>query len=202
MDVSPIGFDVGETHEALIRLRKAGFTPADLHRIAESDEIAQKMVEALRGGAYPVTVDYSKTIEEMVAAGGYNYANPDITTKNFPPKGKGIVEVQIQLVHFNRVMSSDAVLEELDKMGLKPVMPMEISALGAKYPDLQRQFPIAGLGQVWQVPNGNRNVLCLESDDRKRNLNLNWLENDWNENWRFAAVRKFFFILPLRAEVF
>ncbi|MDP2364065.1 MAG: hypothetical protein Q8M94_09880 [Ignavibacteria bacterium] len=26
-------------------------------------------------------------------------------------------------------------------------------------------------------------------NDVKRNLNLNWFDNDWNENYRFAAVR-------------
>jgi hypothetical protein len=42
---------------------------------------------------------------------------------------------------------------------------------------------------VWQNPNGNRNVPYLNWNDAKRNLNLNWFENDWNENYRFAAVR-------------
>jgi len=45
-------------------------------------------------------------------------------------------------------------------------------------------------GSVWQNPSGNRNVPYLNWDDSKRNLNLNWLENDWNENYRFVALRK------------
>jgi len=138
---------------------------------------------------YPVTVDYSKTIEEMVAAGNYGYANPDITTEHFPPKGSGIVEVQIHLKHFNRVMSSDAVLKGLDKMGLRPATPMEILAFGAKYPDIQRQFPIVEMGQNWQSPFGPR-VLDLVSDDRERDLHLAWLGLGWFASWRFAAVRK------------
>ena len=44
-------------------------------------------------------------------------------------------------------------------------------------------------GSVWQNANGNRNVACLNRDASKRNLNLNWVENDWNEICRFAAVR-------------
>jgi len=72
MSVSPVGFDVGETHEALIRLRKLGFTPADLTRIAESDEVARLVVEVLRGGVYPAVVDYSLTLEQMIAAGRYD----------------------------------------------------------------------------------------------------------------------------------
>ena len=43
-------------------------------------------------------------------------------------------------------------------------------------------------GSVAKV-NGNRNVHELNKDDSKRNLNLNWFDNDWNGNCRFLAVR-------------
>ena len=39
--------------------------------------------------------------------------------------------------------------------------------------------------------NGNRNVAYLWNDDNGRNLNLNWIDNDWNDNYRFLAVRKY-----------
>ena len=46
--------------------------------------------------------------------------------------------------------------------------------------------------------NGNRNVPYLWNDDDKRNLNLNYFENDWNENYRFAAVRNDYFFTALK----
>lgn len=46
------------------------------------------------------------------------------------------------------------------------------------------------IGSVWQNWNGNRNVAYLNLNDSKRKLNLNYYDNDWNENCRFAAVRK------------
>lgn len=48
---------------------------------------------------------------------------------------------------------------------------------------------MAYIGSVWQNRNGNRNVPYLNRNGSKRNLNLNWIDNDWNENYRFAAVR-------------
>ena len=36
-------------------------------------------------------------------------------------------------------------------------------------------------GSVWQNRNGNRNVPYLNRNGSKRNLNLNWIENDWND---------------------
>ncbi len=35
-------------------------------------------------GRYPISVDYSRTLEEMIAAGKYDYVNPDISSTNFP----------------------------------------------------------------------------------------------------------------------
>ena len=46
---------------------------------------------------------------------------------------------------------------------------------------------------VWRNPNGNRNVPYLNMYDAERNLNLNYFENDWDENYRFAAVRNGYF---------
>lgn len=46
-------------------------------------------------------------------------------------------------------------------------------------------------GSVAKV-NGNRNVLYLNKDGSKRNLNLNWFDNDWNSNYRFLAVRHYY----------
>lgn len=43
-------------------------------------------------------------------------------------------------------------------------------------------------GSVAKV-NGNRNVPYLNRNDSKRNLNLNWFDNDWNSDYRFLAVR-------------
>lgn len=56
------------------------------------------------------------------------------------------------------------------------------------------------LGSVWQNPNGNRNVPYLDRNGSERHLNLNWIENDWNEICRFAAVRNSLYFSPPKAE--
>ena len=49
---------------------------------------------------------------------------------------------------------------------------------------------------VWRNLNG-RNVPYLWSNAGKRKLNLNWFENDWNANYRFAAVRNYLYFPAL-----
>jgi hypothetical protein len=57
------------------------------------------------------------------------------------------------------------------------------------------------IGSVWHGRNGYRNVPYLNRNGSKRNLNLNWIENDWNEVCRFAAVRNSLrFIFPRRLQ--
>lgn len=47
--VSPVGFDEGLVHEALVTLRKVGFTPEDLNRIQENKYLARRVVGLVRG---------------------------------------------------------------------------------------------------------------------------------------------------------
>ncbi|MFH1078587.1 MAG: hypothetical protein V1745_04915 [Patescibacteria group bacterium] len=49
--------------------------------------------------------------------------------------------------------------------------------------------------------NGNRNVAYLWNDDNGRNLNLDWIDNDWNDNDRFLAVRKSLHALRMPSSV-
>lgn len=152
------------------------------------------VVSWLRGDqeveVYPIIVDYSQTLEQMIAAGNYDWKNSDITSDHFPIKGTGTVELEGQLVHFGRSMSSEAVIAELNKMGLRPGTVEEILAFGAKYPEKQRQFPIVGLGSAWRGPDGSRRVVCLGGRGRERDLDLRWFGNDWDGYCRFLAFRK------------
>lgn len=139
---------------------------------------------------FPVTVDYSKTLEQMIADGKYDWENPGINAKNFPMEGKGTSTANIELVHFNRNVDSNGVLRELDNMGLRPATLPELLAFGAKYPEKQREFPIVAHGSVWRYSRGRRIVAYLSCDGDGRGLNLDRLENGWYAGCRFAAVRK------------
>ena len=139
---------------------------------------------------YDVQVDYDLTVAKAVKAGKYDWSNSDITAEHFPTKRSGKATVTLELVHFDKTMSSDNVLAELDAQGLRPAELRELLALGAAYPELQREFPIIELESVWQNPDGDRNVAYLFRNGSKRSLDLHWFDIGWDENCRFAAVRK------------
>ncbi|MDP2696073.1 MAG: hypothetical protein Q8O87_02355 [bacterium] len=141
-----------------------------------------------------LTVDYSSTLEQMIQAGRYDWVNSDINEKNFPlnlPAGFPTkVQVIPELIHFNRVMSSDQAITEIKRRGLRPATIWEMLAFGEHNPDLQRQFSIIALGWVWRSGAGGRRVPSLAGSAAERKLKLHWFDAVWHGRCRFLAVRE------------
>ncbi len=157
------------------------------------EEIAPETAKSGSSSVFTLTMDYSQTKAAMIAAGKYDYVN-DFLKNNDPvegnKKGTGVVEVALELVHFNRVISTPDALKEIKKMGRELAHLEHLLALGAKHPNLQKEFPIVALGSLWQSPDGRRSVACLDRWSDERELNLYWDDGDWYEHCRFLAVRK------------
>lgn len=156
-------------------------------------ELAKLMVgqrQNCTSNVHRVTVDRDKKLKAMVEAGRYDWTNSNITDKHFPVEGSGTVDVGIELVHYNRFMSEDDVRQDFDARGLRPATIEELLALGASKPDLQRKYPIIGLGSVWQDLAGYRFCPYLGGFGSGRDLGLSWIEFDWGGLCRFVAVRK------------
>lgn len=176
------------------KVREAGGTDEDIHRLAtpEGENLLAKIADLIVGNVrqtFRVLVDYSKSLAEMIQAGHYDWKNDDITQDHFPIKGSGQQEVEVVLFHFGRNISSDDAIAEMKKAGYRPAKIEELLALGASQPELQKQYPIVGLGSVWQIPYGDRSVPFLIRRGARRFLYLLWFGRDWDESCRFAAVR-------------
>ena len=139
---------------------------------------------------FQVTVDYGKSLAEMIAAGNYDWVNEDITQDHFPIKGSGQEEKEVVLFHFDKVMTSEQAITDMDKAGFRPVLIEEFLALGAQQPELQKKFPIICLDSVWRSSHGDRYVPCLDCDGARRDLHLYGLGLAWVVDYRFVAVRK------------
>lgn len=161
-------------------------TMAGLQRLVEGQEINDQKT----GEVFQVIINYSKTFANMIKTGKYDWVNNDITQEHFPITGEGTIELKAELIHFGKTMSTDNVLKELDRRGLRPATLPELLAFGEKYPEKQREFPVVSLGSVWTVSSGNRRIPYLDESDSERSLYLNWYDFDWDDGCRFLAVRK------------
>lgn len=137
-----------------------------------------------------IVVDYTKSLKEMIADCGFDgYVDPDITKKNFPIK-KGLKRVRMEEVHFNKSMTNEKIDAEFKKRGLRDATLPEGLAWAKHHPDNQRKYPIVIRGSVWQRWDGDRGVACLWGGTDGRDLDLDWFDDDWDEDYRFAAVRE------------
>jgi hypothetical protein len=142
----------------------------------------------------PIVYDVQPEFEELKRRFSV-YVNPDYKGKRFDPiercKGasKENREVAFECVHLNRDASTDEVLAEMDRKGLRPALFEELLGFAEKYPDEQRKYHIVALGSETRV-DGRRYVACLWSDGGGRSLRLFWVGRDWDGRDRFLAVRK------------
>ena len=140
---------------------------------------------------YPVVIDYSDSFQQRLDAGRYDWKNSDITEKHFPVKGEGRIQIDLDLMHFDRRMKTENVLAAIEAQGYRPATIEELLAFGATYSELQREFPIVALGAVWQRGHGDRRVATLCKDRDRRHLDFSlYYGGAWESHYRFLVVRK------------
>ena len=179
-------------------LRAKGVSDEEIRKLvsgeagASIEKIVDVLAEMIRKATnvFSVFVDYGRSVADLVAAGKYDWKSDNVNDKNFTASRLGADTVDVQLVHFNRIVSTEEALKELDNQGLRAIDLHELLSIGAKYPNLQREFPIVALGSVWQDRYGPRYVPYLDGLGSERDLHLSWVGDDWSELCRFAAVRK------------
>lgn len=139
-----------------------------------------------------ILVDYSKTVEQAVIDGNYDWKNSSINSKNFSTPlellGKKI-EVFVKLFHFDRNIKAKEAIHKITKAGYRIPTMMELLALGETYPELQRNFVIVALGPVWHGPGIFRFVPGLDSFAFERRVSLYLFGGNWPAKYRFVGVK-------------
>ena len=207
--VSGAGLVAGVWTEINKAVRERGGTDDDIHRLATPDgasligKFADLIVANTKAAVndFSILVDYTHSLAQMIAAGKYDWVNSDITDQHFPPPsiptglppstGSGQAtkaELKVELVHFNRTISSNDAIAELKQKGLRPATIHELLAFGSTYPEEQRKYMIVALSSVWRYWDVNRGVPYLFSVGGRRRLSLGSFGGDWDAGDRFLAV--------------
>jgi len=154
-------------------------------------------METLSGIIFNFTVDYTRSVEEMVKAGKYNWLDNNVIDRYPIPKGKlGQLEnISTELIHLNRLIYYEDAIKEIEKEGYRGATAHETMVFGEKNLELQEEFPIFSLESVWQIE-AYRAVLGLSCDYPSRSLfnyDLNGafsIGGDFPAICRFLVVRK------------
>jgi hypothetical protein len=182
----------------LEKVKERGCSNDDILRVAaaQGDNLLERFADVMVAAAskqretFPVAVNYDLSVEDAIQVGDCQAVHCEINARNFPCTRSGQAALEVVLVRFEHRMRSEEVLHELDKEGLRAAELPEFLAFGAKYPDVQRKFSVAGLGSVWRDRRGYRNVPCLYEASEGRYLDLHWWDDAWYSHTRFVAVPK------------
>lgn len=196
--ISAAGFITALITNLLAEVKSLGGSSDDVHRLVNPEgktlikQIAQLIVDSGKKAkqSFQISFDWEISFDEMVKAGKYGYVNRNITQKNFPLDAEGKSEEEVFILHFDRNLTSEQAIAEMDKQGLRPATSTHALHFGAKHPEEQRKYPIIFLGSSWVSSGGRRIVPCLCVYGDKRKLYLGWFSGGWDADCRFAAVRK------------
>lgn len=138
---------------------------------------------------YPIVVDYSKSLKEMIDAGGYDYIDPYIKQKNLPINSVGRVSMSAIVVCYDHELSNNDMLADLDRRNLRLATTAELLSFGATYPDEQRKHSIVAIGSAWSSHDGIYIACLWEDDSHDRVLDVEEFDV-WDPTSCFLAVRK------------
>ena len=110
---------------------------------------------------YEVEIDYDQPPDEMINgmidAGHCDDVADDIVELDIPVQGSGKVKVELVLVQFDKIMTSEQVVAELEKRGLEPARYEHLIAFFARYSDIdlgdtnterRSKFPVVAPGSL------------------------------------------------------
>jgi hypothetical protein len=86
--------------------------------------------------------------------------------------------------------SSDKILEDLGRIGLRPATLEELILLGIVHPEFNKRDDKSLLGLTKYEVSGGSYVPTLSWDGGKRYVRRNWWDGEWLDRVRFVCVRK------------
>lgn len=143
-----------------------------------------------------LTVDYSQSLEQMIAIGGYDRKSDRLTAAAFPIRGAGIVRYEPCLFSSRAAISSEEVIDlikqEDEDHPWEPAAVEHLLAFGISCPNIQRKVHVVAPAAISIVKVDNwYQIPYLSGGTSHRSLCLTVPCGDWNPiACQFLAVRK------------
>lgn len=152
----------------------------------------------MRVSECPVTVNYDEKLEILLAFLAMDCdrrvdIDPNVTSENFPSKKSGTADIVIKLVcPEDRNLSTEEIIDELDRMGLRPAKPHELLSGTETYKLVAPEArDIIALGAAWEDPEGDNYVVGVYPEHKGCDVFLyQFVVMKWPAYFIFAAVNK------------
>lgn len=199
--VSGMGVALAVVQRLVDAVKRAGGNNEDIHLLVTPeagdiwDRVALLLVDCAEKvhRVLNIVVDYTRHLDDMIAAGAYPLNRSDkITENNFPRLARewGRRNVGFKLLRFDRTVKLDEVNREMEAEGGIHATVRELLAFGAANPELQRKFTIVALGSIWVTPMDNEVAVALGCDGKQRFVTLDAVRKPlgWDSSYVFLTV--------------
>jgi hypothetical protein len=95
---------------------------------------------------YSITLDYGRTIEDLLLSGSFNWTHPEITAKRFPSTETGVRSITIILTELPKYLTMEKTIEYQKQRQFRPATIKELLAFAQAYPKAQLDHAIVCLG--------------------------------------------------------
>ena len=150
--------------------------------------------EHAAGIEYPITVDYGRSLIDMLASTGPTQRpSPEDAAKvaeTWPIEGNGTEERIAVIVRLPKYATTRDAEAEIAKRGLRAARLEELLAFGERYPDVQDFFPVVALGSSHVDYMGVRKVPMLATTplmDQEELRHLMGATADPRQQWADAG---------------
>lgn len=138
--------------------------------------------------------DYGRPLGELIEDGAFEGIHPDIKIPGRFRIFENRHSQEIQLVCFDRILTFDEAMAELDNLACRPAALPEQLALATKFQEASRQGWIPALDSLWHKSSEERLVplLCvMDAKDKpsQRTLTTYNCLRKFPSATRFAAVK-------------
>jgi len=132
-----------------------------------------------------VTVDRTRTAKGALDATGRTQYTDKGVVKAMP-KGEGD-EVEVCFFKIGTWVNDDQLEDEYALRGLIPADPFSLAAVSEADPAFADQYPN---GTHWKDAKGRWCFAAFDRWNGERRVNVDRLDDDWNDRWWFAGLRK------------
>jgi hypothetical protein len=130
----------------------------------ENRSALRALDELEKSVTFPVEVDYSKTLDQLISEGNYGKVAHWVHNGTFPARNKGKHWIPVKLVRLTENARNN--IEVLMGLGLMPIDAHTIISLGNQYPDLQKDNIIAAYGQTYGM---DKDIVILTANSDRDN---------------------------------
>jgi hypothetical protein len=124
-------------------------------------------------------------LSSLIKKQKFDWVNSDITDSLFETPKE--ISSDYELCHFDRYISSEDAIKEMEKDGYRPANAWELLSW-KDWNGTDTTDTVVALGSVGEVV-GIRCVPCIDGGGSGRSLYLYWFDDDWFASCRFLRVR-------------